>query len=266
MRYFQPASNARGDPLNPTSSAEAAVVASTTSQAPPRLPESGTVTRAVQNSSSTAQYVRARRCSRTTDDPIERRYEGDMITLPSPTSTDHTDEQAGRSVDDDPLAHERLVRSRERDGCQPSAATELATPPATATGPTARRGARETSTAAAAGNATASNARSSRLVTEAPQSGRVSRAELDKDPLVEHTGDERDEQQVDGDADLDRDATLIRAARARRGRARSRRARSRAPGTASPDASPSRQSRRRRAPGRRARRRATRGRTSARAT
>ena len=42
IRYFQPASSARRRPLKPTRSADAAVVASTSSQAPPRFPISGT--------------------------------------------------------------------------------------------------------------------------------------------------------------------------------------------------------------------------------
>ena len=48
-RYFQPASSARALPLKPTSSAEAAVVASTSSQATPRFPASGTASRIAQN-------------------------------------------------------------------------------------------------------------------------------------------------------------------------------------------------------------------------
>jgi hypothetical protein len=52
MRYFQPASSARGLPLNPTSSADAAVVASTTSQAPARLPTRGIATSTVQKAKS----------------------------------------------------------------------------------------------------------------------------------------------------------------------------------------------------------------------
>ncbi len=55
IRYFQPASSARGRPLKPTSSADAAVVASTTSQAAPRLPASGTASSTVQNANSAAQ-------------------------------------------------------------------------------------------------------------------------------------------------------------------------------------------------------------------
>ena len=53
-RYFQPASSARALPLKPTSSAEAAVVASIRSHATPRLPASGTARR-------TAQKARERR-------------------------------------------------------------------------------------------------------------------------------------------------------------------------------------------------------------
>ena len=48
IRYFQPASRARRLPLKPTSSAEAAVVASTRSQAAPRFPASGTASRIAQ--------------------------------------------------------------------------------------------------------------------------------------------------------------------------------------------------------------------------
>ncbi len=50
-RYFQPASRAEARPLKPTRSAEAAVVASISSQAMPRFPASGTAT-------STAQKAR----------------------------------------------------------------------------------------------------------------------------------------------------------------------------------------------------------------
>ena len=49
MRYFHPASSARALPLKPTSSADAAVVASMSSQAAPRLPTSGTARRTAQN-------------------------------------------------------------------------------------------------------------------------------------------------------------------------------------------------------------------------
>ena len=54
IRYFQPASSARGLPLKPTSSAEAAVVASTSSHAPPRLPTTGTAVSTAQNAKSSA--------------------------------------------------------------------------------------------------------------------------------------------------------------------------------------------------------------------
>ena len=43
------------------------------------------------------------------------------------------------------------------------------------------------------------------VVTEAPQRCGVAGTELGEDPLVEDAGDERDQQQVDGDADLDRE-------------------------------------------------------------
>ena len=49
IRYFQPASSARGLPLKPTSNADAAVVASTSSQAAPRFPASGTARSTTQN-------------------------------------------------------------------------------------------------------------------------------------------------------------------------------------------------------------------------
>ena len=49
MRYFQAASRALGLPLNPTRMAEVAVVASTSSQAAPRFPASGTASRIDQN-------------------------------------------------------------------------------------------------------------------------------------------------------------------------------------------------------------------------
>ena len=55
MRYFQPASSARARPLKPTSSAEAAVVASIASQAAPRFPASGTASSTAQNAKSVAQ-------------------------------------------------------------------------------------------------------------------------------------------------------------------------------------------------------------------
>ena len=55
IRYFQPASSARARPLKPTSSAEAAVVASIASQAAPRFPASGTASRTAQNANSVAQ-------------------------------------------------------------------------------------------------------------------------------------------------------------------------------------------------------------------
>ena len=48
-RYFQPASSALGVPLKATSSADAAVVASTISQATARLPATGTASSAAQN-------------------------------------------------------------------------------------------------------------------------------------------------------------------------------------------------------------------------
>ena len=43
------------------------------------------------------------------------------------------------------------------------------------------------------------------VVTEAPQRGGVAGAELGEDPLVEDARDEGDQQQVDGDAELDRE-------------------------------------------------------------
>ena len=55
MRYFQPASSALARPLKPTSSAEAAVVASIAIQAAPRFPASGTARRTAQNANSVAQ-------------------------------------------------------------------------------------------------------------------------------------------------------------------------------------------------------------------
>src|SRR5205085_2742544 len=52
IRYFQPASSARGLPLKPTRSADAAVVASTRSHAPARLPTSGTAASTAQKTNS----------------------------------------------------------------------------------------------------------------------------------------------------------------------------------------------------------------------
>ena len=55
-----------------------------------------------------------------------------------------------------------------------------------------------------AGSATAASASVSRLVTEALQHRRVAGAELGEDPLVEDDGDDRDQHEVEGDAELDR--------------------------------------------------------------
>src|SRR5439155_6103955 len=85
IRYFQAASSACALPLKPTSSAEAAVVASTRSHAPPRLAASGTARRIDQNPKSTAKYVPARRFSATSDDVAPSRYVGETSTLASPT-------------------------------------------------------------------------------------------------------------------------------------------------------------------------------------
>ena len=53
-RYFQPASSASRRPLNATSNAEAAVVASTISHTAARLPAIGTASNAAQNMNSAA--------------------------------------------------------------------------------------------------------------------------------------------------------------------------------------------------------------------
>jgi len=84
-----------------------------------------------------------------------------------------------------------------------AAAADDANAPTIATTCTCRRGAAAASAAASAGTATTSSARSSRLVTQAPQCGRVARAELGEDLLVEHRGDDRHERQVEGYAQLD---------------------------------------------------------------
>ena len=65
IRYFQPASSARALPLKPTSSADGAVVASTSSHAAPRFPASGTASSTAQNAKSSTKYVRGRRSART---------------------------------------------------------------------------------------------------------------------------------------------------------------------------------------------------------
>src|SRR6266540_266918 len=75
---------------------------------------------------------------------------------------------------------------------------------ASATTLTRRRGTTSTTAAVRAGTAIIAAASSSRLVTQRPQSGAIPRAELGKDPLVEHGGHERDENEVERDAELDR--------------------------------------------------------------
>jgi len=68
---------------------------------------------------------------------------------------------------------------------------------------TARRGATTVAAAASAGTATTRRARSSRLVTQAPQRRSVACAKLREDPFVEHHRDERDQRQVERNAELD---------------------------------------------------------------
>src|SRR5487761_1289633 len=85
-----------------------------------------------------------------------------------------------------------------------AAAAEDASAPIVATTCTRRRGAAAVTTAVSAGIVTTSSARSSRSVTQAPQRGGVASTELGEDLFVEHRGDDCDECQVEGHAQLDR--------------------------------------------------------------
>src|SRR5205823_14128066 len=74
-----------------------------------------------------------------------------------------------------------------------------------ATAVTRRRAVSITSAAVIAGTPTTPCASNSRLVTQSPQCCAVACSELREDPLVEHTGDQRDEHEIERDAELDRE-------------------------------------------------------------
>src|SRR5581483_1719449 len=97
----------------------------------------------------------------------------------------------------------RPGRASETVASAPAAAAATSAPPA-ATRPTARAGTAAAASAVSAGAATTASASVSRLVTQAPERRRVAASELGEDPLVEDDRDERDQGQVEGDAELDR--------------------------------------------------------------
>ncbi len=206
MRYFQPASSARGLPLKPTRIADAAVVASTSSHAAPRLPASGTASSTAQKANSAAVVGTLARSGRNSDVRRAREVRGRDERAREPDDADHADEQPAR-------------RRRPRATARPrSPGSASATPPARARRrpaaaarergtacTSAPRHERERPQRASAGAPTARTASDSRLVTQAPQRGGVAGAELGEDPLVEDGRDERDERQVERDAELDRE-------------------------------------------------------------
>ena len=85
-RYFQPASRALRLPLWATSSADAAVVASTSSQASPRLEATGTASNAAQKRWKPSQYQRRARAGAKKLRSLPSRYAGETSALSSPTA------------------------------------------------------------------------------------------------------------------------------------------------------------------------------------
>ena len=205
IRYFQPASSARALPLKPTSSADAAVVASISSHAAPRLPASGTASRTAQKANSTTKYVRCRapagderRPDRGRGTPARRarwRVRRRAMTPSRSPPAASTAIRLPTNVVAGIRERERRQRQRERGGRERAGDRDARHEPA-------GRDARVTA-AVSAGAASTAQASVSRLVTQAPQRRAVAGAELGEDPLVEDGRDERDERQVERDAELD---------------------------------------------------------------
>src|SRR3989442_477644 len=149
--------------------------------------------------------MRLRRCREPGDPSARARYAGDTTTVANPmTATTQTSRPPAAST----TIHFPTTGSLS----EPSSSTlsararpAVTNPPATASIVTTRRGARTTSPAMTAGTATTAQASCSRLVTQRPQCGAVAGAELGEDPLVEEAGDERDQHEIERDAELDRE-------------------------------------------------------------
>ena len=122
-----------------------------------------------------------------------------------PDDCDHGDEQGAGGIDDDPLPDNRVAQRAELQYAERQGEARRDEGAATASAVTTRRGATTMSTARIAGAATTAHASCSRLVTQRPQRGAVAGPELGEDPLVEDARDERDQHQIERDAELDRE-------------------------------------------------------------
>ena len=224
MRYFQPASSARAFPLKPTSSAEAAVVASIRSQAAPRFPASGT--RGAPSRTRRARRSRplCRRAAETSEVRDGRQKRGRDEHAGEAHHGDDADQKAAGGVDRDAFSATGSPGSPSASAASASARAADGNAPPKATAVTRRRGTSEMITAVSAGAASTVQASVSRLITQAPQRRAVSRAELGEDPLVEHGRDEHDQREVERHTELDQ-RRRSREARARRAPGRSRRVR-----------------------------------------
>ena len=86
IRYFHAASSERALPLKPTSSADAAVVASISSQAPPRLPTSGTARRTSPERVEHGEVGVLPPAGGPSELSAPARYAGETRTVASPTT------------------------------------------------------------------------------------------------------------------------------------------------------------------------------------
>ncbi len=220
------------------------MVASTSSQATPRLPASGTASSTAQNAKSTTKYDARPRAAGDERAAAPRgrqarparsrgrRPRSRRGAAPPAASTTSQLLTVGRGrIDQRDAATARAtrgVRRRRRArgrvaSCRRRRGAGRAPRPAAGRRPRRRRGVRGS-------------------VTQAPQGGGVAGAELGEDPLVEGCRRRARRAEVDRDAELDR-ATRCRAAKRRERERRSRRAR--CPGSERGSRGGSRQSRRR---------------------